>query len=214
MEILIADDHMVVRNGLKQLIQELYPEAIIQEAMDGQDAFQRILSQKFDLIVLDLSMPGINGMEILVKMQERSLNYPVLVLSMHPQLQYAIRVLRLGAAGYLTKDAAFGEIAEALNKIISGGRYISSLLAEHLALSLSADRDKLPHELLSEREFQIMQLLAGGLSVGEIAKHLCISVKTVSTHRLHLLEKMGLKRNAELTLYAISNDLVRNDLFK
>lgn len=208
MDVLIADDHMVVREGLKQVLLELDPMACVYEAGRGDDAFERIKTTRFDLIILDISMPGMSGFEILQRMKDRVIKSPVLVLSVHPQEQYAIRALHLGASGYLTKDTLFEELVAAVHKIAAGGKYISVALVEKLAFSIHGESDKQPHELLSDREFQIMCLLAKGISVTEIGKKLFISDKTVSTHRTRLLGKMGMKKNAELTLYAIKNKLI------
>lgn len=208
MKILIADDHTIVREGLKQILLEVDPSSIIFEARTGEEAFALIKSDPFNLIILDISMPGLSGLDILKGMNDRGIKAPVLVLSVHPQEQYAIRALRMGASGYLSKDSAYEELTIAVQKIISGGKYISSVIAEKLAFSVDGEDTMQPHELLSEREFQIMCLLAEGNSVGEIGERLCISEKTVSTHRSRLLEKMGLKRNTDLTLYAIRKNLI------
>ncbi|MFC2102080.1 response regulator [Bacteroidota bacterium] len=208
MHILIADDHAIVREGLKQILLEINPDSTIVEVSTGEEAFNLIKSSTYHLIILDVSMPGMTGLDILKAMNERNISAPVLVLSMHPQEQYAIRAMRLGASGYLSKDSAYEELGAAVQKVLSGGKYISSVIAEKLALSFEGEEEKQKHELLSEREFQIMCLLARGLTVTEVGKQLFISEKTVSTHRTRLLEKMGLKRNADLTLYAIRKNLI------
>jgi len=208
MEILVADDHSIVREGLKQVLLGIDPSAVIHEASTGEKAFDMIKSGHFDLIILDVSMPGLSGLDILKAMNDRGIKAPVLVLSVHPQEQYAVRSLRLGASGYLSKDSAYEELAAAMQKILSGGKYISSAVAERLALAVEGHELEQPHERLSEREFQIMCLLARGIPVNEIGHQLYISEKTVSTHRTRLLEKMGMKRNAELTLYAIRKNLI------
>jgi len=208
MVVLIADDHMVVREGLRQILLELDPLAKIYETVNGVDAFEKIKSTRFDLIILDISMPGMSGLDILQRMRDRFIKAPVLVLSVHPQEQYAIRALRLGASGYLSKDTLFEELVTAVHKIATGGRYISMAFAEKVLFSDQEKGNKEPHQLLSDREFQVFCMLAQGDTVSEIGKQLCISEKTVSTHRTRVCEKMGMKRNAELTLYAIKNNLI------
>jgi two-component system invasion response regulator UvrY len=208
MRILIADDHSVVREGLKLILTSLNKISHIEEAANGKEAYEKIQACHYDFIILDISMPGLTGLEILQLLKNRGEKANVLILSVHPQEQYAIRALRLGASGYLSKDSASDELALAINKISAGGRYISSIIAEKLAFDFN-DNDAIAlHEKLSEREFQVMCLLAKGVSVSDTGKTLFISEKTVSTHRTRLLEKMGMKKNAELTLYAIKNNLL------
>ncbi len=208
MKILLADDHSVVREGLKQYIKTLDEVDLIDEAADGNEAWTKIYKGSYDLVILDVSMPGKSGLDILRKMKERNLPARVLILSVHPQEQYAIHSFKLGASGYLSKDTAFEELTLAIRKIASGGRYVSSAFAEKLAFNDYDQDTKASHEKLSGREFQVMILLAKGRSVMEIAKDIFISDKTVSTYRTRILQKMGIKNNAELTIYAIKNKLI------
>ena len=208
MKILIADDHTVVRQGLKQILQNISTFPIVEEAMDGLEALEKIKSEHFDFVILDISMPGINGLDILQTIKNTGIKQNVLILSVYPQEQYAIKALRMGASGYLSKESAFNELELAIRKVSLGQKYISSVIAEKLAFNVADQAGTPLHERLSEREFQIMCLLANGIAVTEIGKKLCISDKTVSTHRLRILRKMGMKKNAELTLYAVKNGLI------
>ena len=208
MKVLIADDHSVVREGLKQILDKIDNVSTVEEAQDGHEALDKIEKNSYDLVILDISMPGISGLDILQTMKNRKKKAHVLILSVHPQEQYAIRALRLGASGYLSKSSVYEELASAINKVSAGGKYISSALAEQIVFEKKGDLDKTPHEKLSEREFQIMCMIARGKSLIEIAHELFISDKTVSTYRTRILEKMGMKKNAELTLYAIKNSLI------
>jgi DNA-binding NarL/FixJ family response regulator len=208
MNILIADDHSIVREGLKQIVKSLDEICRIDEAVTGDEAWTKIRSGNYDLVVLDVAMPGINGLDVLRNIKDHALKIHVLMLSVYPQEQYAIRAFHLGASGYLSKDTASEELALAIRKIASGGRYVTASLAEKLAFNgYGADAGN-PHDKLSEREFQVMLMLAKGKSVTEIAKQIFISDKTVSTYRTRILEKMGMKKNAELTIYAIKNNLI------
>ena len=208
MNILIADDHSIVREGLKQYVKTLDEVKLIDEAVDGNEAWARIKNGSYDLVILDVSMPGMSGLDVLQKIKEQNLKTPVLILSVHPQEQYAIRAFKLGASGYISKDNAFEELTLAIKKIASGGRYIGNALAEKLVFNGYDPGNMLPHEKLSDREFQVMVMLAKGKSVTEISKEIFISDKTVSTYRARILEKMGMKKNAELTIYAIKNNLI------
>jgi two-component system invasion response regulator UvrY len=208
MNILIADDHSIVREGLKQYVKTLDEVKLIDEAVNGNEAWTKIKDGDYDLVILDVSMPGMSGLDVLRNIKERNLQTRVLILSVHPQEQYAIHAFKMGASGYLSKDSAFEELTLAIKKIASGGRYVSSAFAEKLAFNdYGSDTRKL-HEKLSEREFQVMVMLAKGKSVTEISKEIFISSKTVSTYRVRILEKMGMKKNAELTMYAIKNNLI------
>ncbi len=208
MKILIADDHSIVREGLKQYVKTLDEVKLIDEVAEGNEAWTKIKDGDYDLVILDVSMPGMSGLDVLQKIKEKNLPTRVLILSVHPQEQYAFHAFKLGASGYITKDSASEELTLAIKKIISGGRYISSAFAEKLAFNGFDPGEKLPHEKLSVREFQVMVMLAKGKSVIEIAREIFISDKTVSTYRSRILEKMGLRKNAELTMYAIKNDLI------
>ncbi len=208
MTVLIADDHAIVREGLKQIIAKTDANSFIDEAENGLETFDKIEKNKYDLVIMDISMPGKSGLDILQSMKDKNLNARILVLSIHPQEQYAIRALKLGASGYLCKNSIYEELAIAINTILAGERYISQALTEKIIFDKKTGLSKSPHEKLSPREFQIMCMLAKGKSVKEIAAELFISDKTVSTHRMRLLEKMGLKNNAELINYAIRHELI------
>ncbi len=209
--ILIVDDHTIVHRGLRQIVAEEPDMVVAGEARNGQEGLALVQAQPWDLVVLDVSMPGRGGLDVLKELKQVRPNLPVLVLSMYPEEQYAIRALRLGASGYMTKESAPEELIGAIRKVVAGGRYVSASLAETLAGSLVAvDRqgDRLPHETLSNREYHVLRLIASGKSVTDIADELALSVKTISTYRARVLEKMGMKTNADLTRYAISNRLV------
>jgi two-component system, NarL family, invasion response regulator UvrY len=208
MKLLIADDHSVVREGLKQIIRSLDANSLIEEASEGIMAHSKIEEGEYDLVILDISMPSKSGLEVLQAMIDTHNKTPVLMLSIHPQEQYAIRAMKLGAMGYLCKDSLFEELAAAIKTILAGKRYISSTLAEKILFDKIDNPTLLPHERLSAREFQIMCMIARGVSLKEISEKLFISDKTVSTHRIRIMEKMGLTKNAELTNYSIKNNLI------
>jgi DNA-binding NarL/FixJ family response regulator len=208
MKVFIADDHIVVREGLRQIVRDLYPDALLEESSEGNDAFKRIRSGDFDLVILDISMPGLSGIDILKALKDNGYNGNILMLSVHPQQQYAIRTMRLGASGYLTKDCAREELSLAIRKISDGGKYISSDIISKLVSASDNHEETFPHDDLSEREFQVMRLLAKGLSNTDIGRQLFISEKTVSTYRSRLLEKMNMKSVTELALYAYKNNLI------
>lgn len=208
MRILIADDHAVVRHGLKQILADEFKRSVFGEASNAQEALNRVWKEQWDVVVLDITMPGRSGLEVLREIKKSSPKLPVLVLSMHPENQFAVRVLKRGAAGYMTKESAPAELVGAIKKVIAGGRYVSSALAEKLATYLAADNQKPVQELLSDREFQVLRLIASGKIVSDIARELSLSVKTISTYRSRILEKMGMKNNAELMHYAIQHQLV------
>jgi DNA-binding NarL/FixJ family response regulator len=207
-KILIADDHPIVRAGFKQVISDMPDMLVADEASNGQEVLQLIGKKDYDLVLLDISMPGRSGLEILKDLKSEKPKLPVLILSIYPEEQYAIRALRAGASGYMTKASAPNELILAIRKISEGGKYISASLAEKLAYYLDGDAAKPPHETLSDREYQVMLMIASGKTVTEIANELCLSVKTISTYRTHILEKMRMKNNAEITLYAVQNKLV------
>ncbi|MEN3334599.1 MAG: two-component system, NarL family, invasion response regulator UvrY [Blastocatellia bacterium] len=208
MRILIADDHPVVRRGLKQILADEYKTLTVGEAQNAQEALRLIDEQDWDIAVLDISMPGKSGLEVLKELKQLRPKLPVLILTSYPEEQYAIRVLKAGARGYMTKESAPEHLIAAIRTVTRGGHYISPGLAELLAITLSNDQGKPPHEALSDREYQVLCMLASGKTVGQIAEALSLSVKTVSTYRVRLLEKMQMKTNAELIHYAISNKLV------
>jgi two-component system invasion response regulator UvrY len=209
LRILIADDHAVVRKGLKQILLEEYPSAIVEEVNDGEGVIKKSVSNEWDIIISDLSMPGKSGLDILKQVKQNLPNLPVLILSIHPEEQYAIRVLKAGAAGYLRKDAATEELVEAVQRVLQGRKYISPSIAEKIAEYLGHDSsDKAPYELLSNREFDVFTRLASGKTVSEIADQLSLSATTVSTYRSRILEKMNMRTNAELIRYALENNLI------
>ncbi len=207
-KILVADDHSVVREGIKQILAGQKDMVVEDEAVNGQEVLSRTAQKNYDLILLDISMPGRSGLEILEEIKTRHPKLPVLILSMHPEEQYAVRTLRAGAAGYLTKASAPQELISAIQKVSRGGKYVTVSLAEKLAFELDAGAERPSHEKLSNREYQVMLMLASGKSVSEAAQELCLSSKTISTYRTRILEKMRMKKNAELTLYAVKNNLI------
>ena len=207
-KILIADDHTIIREGLKQIVAETPDMVVTDEASDGQEVLKKIRHKKFDVIVLDISMPGKNGIDILKDIKRLKPEIPVLILSIHSENQYALRVLRAGASGYLTKESTADVLINAIRKVSVGEKYITSSLAEKLACNLGFDLKKQLHEALSDREYQVMCLIASGKTVKEIAEKLFLSVKTISTYRYRILEKMMMENNAELIHYAITNSLV------
>jgi len=206
--ILIADDHTIVRKGLKQILAETPDMVVADEASNGQEVLEKVRKSNFDVVLLDISMPGRSGLDILKELKSERPKLPVLVLSMYPEEQYAVRVLRAGAAGYLTKESAPDELVVAMRKVAQGKKYVSPSLAEKLAFDLEMDSTRPPHEVLSDREYQVLCMIASGKTVGEIAENLALSTKTISTYRARILEKMNMKNNAELTHYAIQNKLV------
>ncbi|HWR99436.1 MAG TPA: response regulator transcription factor [Prolixibacteraceae bacterium] len=208
MKILIADDHAIVREGVKLIVKTLPEVKVIDEASDGKEALAKLIKNNYDLAILDISMPEITGLDLLQKIKFHGIQTRVLMLSFHPQEQYAIRAFKLGASGYLSKDSAFEEMAMAIRKIAAGGKYVSAAFAEKLLFNeVSSTNDQL-HESLSEREFQVMLMLAKGISVTQIASEIFISDKTVATYRSRIMEKMHMKKNAELTIYAIRSKLI------
>jgi len=207
--ILIADDHPLVRRGVMQILTDEVPRVAIEEASSASELLQLASrSPSWDMVVLDLTMPGRSGLDALHELKEMCPTTPVLVLSMHPEDQFAVRVLRAGAAGYLTKESVPDELVQAVRKILSGGRYIRPSIADLLAVQLQdGDVDRLPHHKLSDREFQVLSLIARGKTVSDIAEELSLSVKTISTYRSRILEKLKLKTTADLTRYAIVHHL-------
>ena len=204
--VLLVDDHDVVRKGIRAILEDRFAAIEIREASGGDEALDA-LSAPFDAVVLDLSMPGRSGIDLLAEIKHRHPKLPVLIMSLHGEEQFAVRALRAGAAGYLTKSAASEQLISAFERIVRGGRYISEAVAERLAVAAGGDLGA-PHDRLSDREFEVMRGIASGESVSEIADRIHLSVKTVSTYRARLLEKMGMASNAELTRYAIQNGLV------
>jgi len=208
MKILITEDHAVVREGLKLILADHFKKAVFGEARTATEALALVWKEKWDVVLLDITLPGRSGLEVLKEIKRSRPQLPVLILSMHPEDQFAVRMLKAGAAGYLTKESAGEELVGAITKVIGGGRYVSPALAERMAAYLSIDLQKAPHERLSDREFLILRTIASGKQVGQIAKELSLSVSTVSTYRARILEKMDMKNNAELTHYALQKSLV------
>lgn len=206
--ILIADDHPIVREGYKKILMSQPDMDVTGEAGNGQEVLDAIQKKDFDLILLDISMPGRSGLEILKELKGQKPHLPVMILSIYPEEQYAVRAFRDGASGYLTKASTPKELISAIRKVSQGGRYVTEALAEKLTYFLHGDVEKAPHEKLSDREYQVMLLIASGKTVTQIADELCLSVKTISTYRRHILEKMQFTTNAEITMYAIQNKLL------
>jgi two-component system, NarL family, invasion response regulator UvrY len=206
--VLIADDHAVVRRGLRQILEAAPGITVAGEASTAPEVVGLVEERRWDVVVLDLSLPGASGLDLLAEIKRRRPELPVLILTVHSEAQYAVRALRAGASGYLTKESAPEQLVEAVAKINRGGKYVSAALAERLAFSLEKGGDKAPHELLSDREYEVLRLLASGKTVSEVAEGLGLSVKTVSTYRTRILDKMDMRTNAELTHYAIRNRLV------
>ena len=200
----------MVRHGLKQILAAEFKRADFAEARNAQEALNIVWKEKLDVVVLDITMPGRSGLEVLREIKKSKPRLPVLVLSMHPENQFAVRVLKRGASGYMTKESAPEELVGAIKKVLAGGRYVSPSLAEKLATYVSSDSQKPSQELLSDREFQVLRLIASGKIVSEIAKELSLSVKTISTYRTRILEKMGMRNNAELMRYAMDHQLVES----
>jgi two-component system, NarL family, invasion response regulator UvrY len=206
--ILVADDHAVVRQGVKQILADDCDDVVIGEASNIHEVLDLVRQQKWDIVILDMTMPGRSGLDALKDLKQLHPKLPVLVLSMHPEDQFAVRVLKAGAAGYLTKESAAEELVSAIQKVLQGGKYVSASLAEVLATSLSDDLGALPHLTLSDREYQILSLIASGKTVRSIAQELSLGVSTISTYRSRILQKLKMKNNAELTRYAFQHQLV------
>jgi two-component system invasion response regulator UvrY len=208
LRLLVADDHEVVRKGLVKVLAETLQPIKIDEAKNGQEALNKASKSEYDLIVLDIKMPGKSGLDVLKEIKQHQPKMPVLILSMHPEEQFAIRAIRAGASGYLTKECAGDELVLAVRKALKGERYVSGSLAEIMAGELDSASEKPLHEILSDREYQVMLMIASGKPVGAIAKELCLSAKTISSYRANILLKTKMKNNAEITHYAIQNKLV------
>jgi two-component system, NarL family, invasion response regulator UvrY len=207
-KILITDDHAIVRRGLRQILSETSDIIVADEAETAHQLLELLPKKEYGVLILDISLPGRSGFDILKQVKILRPNLPVLIHSMHSEDQFAVRVLKAGASGYITKESAPEELITAIRKVYAGGRYVSAALGEKLALGLAGDSSKAPHETLSDREYQIMYLIASGKMSKDIARELSLSVKTVSTYRARVLEKMKMKTNADLTRYAIMNNLV------
>ena len=208
MKILIADDHSVLREGLKCIVKEIPMVTTVEEAADGRQALTMIRENNYDLVILDISMPKLSGIDVLQSMKDSGVTCRSMVLSLYPEDVYASRAFKLGSVGYISKGSSLEEIRLAIQKVVSGGKYVSAELAEQLAFN---DTElSLPHETLSSREFQVMMLLAKGKGLSDIASRICISDKTISTYRSRIMKKMKMNSNAELTIYAIKNKLLIN----
>jgi two-component system invasion response regulator UvrY len=208
-KMLIADDHAIVRRGLRNLLLEAFPSAEIKEASDAEELVQYALQDRWDVVITDLSMPGRTGLEALQQLKQLHPDMPVLVLSMYPEEQYAIRVLKAGASGYLSKETAPDELVGAVHRVLNGKKYITPSIAEKLAATLNNNTNKQLHEKLSDREFEVFKLLAAGKAVSEIANMFHLSITTISTYRSRILAKMNMKSNAELTQYAMQCKLIQ-----
>jgi len=208
-KVLIADDHAIVREGLKQILAETSEMTVVGEATNGQQVLDFMNKEEFDFLLLDIAMPGRGGMDTLKQVKRERPKLSVLVLSMYPEEQYAIRALKAGASGYLTKDSAPEELISAIKKVASGGKYVSSSLAEKLVFDLEKSTGEQPLKKLSDREYQVMLMIASGKTVKEIADELLLSVKTISTYRVRVLEKLAMKNNAEIMHYVIKEGLVK-----
>jgi two-component system invasion response regulator UvrY len=207
-KILIVDDHEVLREGVKRVFDKQPGEVTFGEASTIHEALTLVREQDWDIVILDISLGARSGLEVLKELRQIRSHLPVLILSMHSGEQFARRALKAGASGYITKDSPRAELVKAVNQVMSGGRYISSAVAENLIFDLESDNGRPPHEALSDREFEVLRLVASGKTVSEIAAVLALSDSTISTYRGRILEKMGMKTNAELTYYAIKNKLV------
>jgi two-component system invasion response regulator UvrY len=207
-QILIVDDHAILRRGLKEILEREFRDVSIGGAGTAEQALTQLGSEKWDLVILDITMPGRSGVDVLRHLKALRPKLPVLVLSMHPEDQYGKRVLKAGASGYMNKESAPEELIKAVRKLLSGGRYVSPTLAETLAVDLGRDDGRPAHERLSDREFEVLRKMASGKTVGQIAQELHLSVPTVSTYRARILEKMGMSNTAELIRYALSHHLV------
>ena len=207
-KILVVDDHALVRDGLKRILLDTPDMIVADEASNGEEVINKVGNNDYDLVLLDISLPGRDGLDVLKQLKCTNPKVPILILSMYPEEHYAVRSLRAGASGYLTKQSSSDELIGAIRKVAEGRRYITPSLAEKLAFELGADVRKLPHEKLSDREYQVMCMIGSGQTVTEIAETLSLSIRTISTHRAHILNKMEMKNNAQLTYYAIKNTLV------
>jgi len=206
--ILIADDHAIFREGLRQILEDVPDLMVADEASRGQEVLEKVARNDYDLLILDIAMPGLSGLDTLKLLKSQKPKLKVLILSMYPEEQYAVRAIRAGAAGYITKASASDELIGAIRKVSAGGRFISASIAEHLLFDLDPEPEGPLHERLSDREFQVLCMIGRGKTVSEIADELNLSVKTVSTHRVHILEKMRMKSNAELTNYALKHQII------
>jgi DNA-binding NarL/FixJ family response regulator len=207
-KILVVDDHAIVREGLKKILVDTPDVVVTDEASNGEEVIKKVGNNDYDMVLLDISLPGRDGLDVLKQLKCTNPKIPILILSMYPGEQYAVRSFRAGASGYLTKQSSSDELIDAIRKVALGRKYIMPSLAEKLAFDLAIDARKFPHETLSDREYQVMCMIGSGKTVKEIAELLSLSIRTISTHRTHILKKMQMKNNAQLTYYAIKNGLV------
>jgi DNA-binding NarL/FixJ family response regulator len=208
MRVLLVDDHAILRRGLRALLSEAFAGAKFGEASNAEEALKQLEKKAWDVALLDVTLPGKSGLDLLKELKAARPKLPVLVLSVHPEDQFAVRALKAGAGGYLTKESAPEELVKAIRKVLAGGRYVSPSLAEKLALNVGRDFTRTPHETLSDREYEVMCRIASGKTVTEIGGELSLSPKTISTYRVRILEKLGVKNSAEITQYAIHNGLI------
>lgn len=206
--ILLADDHTMVREGLKQILGDIADFTVVAEASNGQEVLTKVRDRAPDVLILDMSMPGTSGIALIRQLKSETPRLPILVLSMHKEEQYAVRAIKAGASGYITKESAFEQLASAIRKIAGGGVFISTSIGERLAQDYGRPSDAAPHTRLSEREYQVFQMLVAGMSITDIASHLCLSAKTVSTHKWRILQKMEMSNSSDLIHYAIEHQLV------
>lgn len=208
MNILIADDHTIVRNGLKQLLEDEYPDATFSEAGNAEEVINKIMLEKYGILICDINMPGRSGLDVLKQVKEMAPDMPVLIMSMYPEDQYALQAFKAGAAGYLGKESIHIDLINAIEMVTKGKKFITQSIAEKLANSFYQQRNKPSHETLSSREYEVLMLIVSGKSTSAIAEHLSLSPTTISTYKIRILEKMGIKSNAELTKYAIEHKLI------
>ncbi len=208
MRVLIADDHIIVRRGLQHILADAFESLVMGEATNAEEALELVRREDWDIVVLDISMPGRSGLDALKEMKRDRPNLPVLMLSIHPENQFATRALKAGASGYLVKESAPEELVKAINKAVSGGKYVSASLAEKLAADLAYAGRPLPHQQLSDREYEVLILLASGKTNSEIAERLSLSTKTISTYRARILDKTGFTSNADMVRYALDHGLI------
>jgi DNA-binding NarL/FixJ family response regulator len=210
--VLVADDHAIVRRGLTLILSEEFEQVVVGEAQNGREVIEQIEKDDWEVVVLDITMPGRSGLDLLKEIKRLRPQLPVLILSMHSEDQFAVRAFKAGAAGYMTKEKAPEELVKAIKKVLAGGKYVSATLAETLVSGLEVDTDKPAYESLSDREYQVLRMIASGKTVKEIADELSLSMKTISTYRTRILEKLRMRTNAELTYYALANKLVHPSL--
>ncbi len=210
--ILVVDDHFVVRQGLKSILLDRYASAYFGDAANEQETLEKAWNEPWDVVLLDINLPGRNGLEVMRELKRTRPKLPVIILSMYPEEQFAIRALKLGAASYIRKDSAGSELVQGVEAVLKGGKYITPTVAQKLASHLEQDSEGAPHEALSDREYQVMCLLGSGKTVKEVGSKLSLSVKTISTYRTRILEKMSMRHNAELMRYVMENGLIETEV--